>query len=305
VGEAVRGVATQKGLSSMRLRNLVPRQLQPVARAAYNRLGAATASMRLQPQFLVIGAQRCGTTSIFKALADHPQVLRPPVEKGIDYFTLNYHRGEGWYNGHFPLAGLAGRRTASFGSPVAFEACTYYLFHPFAIERIARDLPSVKLVVMLRDPVERAFSAYKHEYARGFEQESSFERALDLEDERLVGEYERMRDDVTYESIAHRHHAYLRRGQYAEQLERVFTLFSPDQMHILDSESFFADARSEYQRLITFLGLSQHEPQKFDQLNARPSSPMPECIRQRLIDHYAPHDEKLAKLLGRPVGWTH
>ncbi|MEP6664811.1 MAG: sulfotransferase [Nocardioidaceae bacterium] len=288
----------------MRLRKLVPGPLQPVARATYNRLGAVTASLRLQPQFLVIGAQRCGTTSVFKTLAEHPQVLRPPVEKGIDYFTLNYFRGEGWYNGHFPLAGPARRRTNGSGPPVAFEACTYYLFHPFAIERIARDIPSVKLVVMLRDPVERAFSAYKHEYARGFEQESSFERALDLEDERLVGEYERMRDDVTYESVPHRHHAYVRRGQYAEQLERVFTLFSADQVHILNSESFFADAASEYQRLITFLGLSKHEPQKFDQYNARPSSPMPESIRQRLVEHYAPHDEKLATLLGRPVSWA-
>lgn len=187
---------------------------------------------------------------------------------------------------------------------MAFEACTYYLFHPFALDRIAQDLPNIKLVVMLRDPVERAFSAYKHEFARGFETEDNFERALDLEDERLLGEFERMSDDVTYESIAHRHHAYLHRGQYAEQLERVFTLFSTEQVHILDSESFFADPAAEYRRLTTFLGLSDHEPEKFEQHNARPSTPMPKAARQRLTEHYAPHDAKLAKLLGRPVGWA-
>ena len=80
---------------------------------------------------------------------------------------------------------------------MAFEACTYYLFHPFAMERIAADFPDIKLVAMLRDPVERAYSAYKHELARGFETEADFDRALELEDERLDGEIERMRPTPT------------------------------------------------------------------------------------------------------------
>src|SRR6185295_13954928 len=105
-----------------------------------------------------------------------------------------------WYRGHFPLRWPAERRMPASTTPDAFEACTYYLFHPFAMERIAADYPDLKLVAMLRDPVERAYSAYKHELARGFEWET-FERALDLEEERLVGEVERMHRDVTYESF--------------------------------------------------------------------------------------------------------
>jgi hypothetical protein len=256
----------------------------------------------MEPSFLVIGGQRCGTTTIFKSLSDHPQVMRPPVEKGTDYFTLHYTRGRAWYRGHFPVAGSARRRAGS-SAPVAFEACTYYLFHPFAIERIAADFPDIKLVAMLRDPVERAYSAYKHEFARGFETEADFGRALDLEDERLQDEIERMRLDPDYESHAHRHQAYTRRGQYAEQLERVLQHFPAKQLHVMESERFFAEPENEFASLLQFLELDPWSPEVFDQHNARPSAPMPEPVRDRLRAHYESHDAQLALLLGRQPGW--
>lgn len=287
----------------MSLRDLVPDRLHGTVRETYTRVGAATAPLRLRPGFMVVGGQRCGTTSLFRALSEHPRVLRPPVNKGTDYYTLHYHRGPEWYQGHFPLRRIGGRANSHDGV-VAFEACTYYLFHPFALERIAREFPSMKLVVMLRDPVERAFSAYKHELARGFEWEGDFERALALEDERLIGETERMANDVAYESFAHRHHAYRRRGLYAEQLERAFNLFPPDQIHILDSEQFFAEPAKEYRRLLDFLDLSAFEPRRFDQHNARPSSSMPSAARRTLEAYYAPHDERLAELTGRTPYWA-
>jgi hypothetical protein len=258
----------------------------------------------MEPSFLVIGGQRCGTTTIFKSLSDHPQVVRPPVEKGTDYYTLYYARGHSWYRGHF--ATKAAGRVRSMrggGEAVAFEACTYYLFHPFAIERIAQDYPDIKLVAMLRDPVERAFSAYKHEFARGFETEPDFERALALEDGRLEGEIEKMAADPSYESIPHRHHAYARRGQYAEQLERVFAHFPRSQVHVLESESFFRDPLGEFGQLVDFLGLDKWAPESISQHNARPSEPMPAGAKKRLEAHYASHDDRLAALLGRQPGW--
>jgi hypothetical protein len=227
----------------------------------------------------------------------HPQVTRPAFHKGINYFDLNYHRGFRWYQGHFALARIAERKTASFGGPVAFEASGYYLYHPFALERLARDLPHVKLVVMLRDPVERAFSAYKHEYARGFEWES-FEKALELEDGRLAGELERMRDDPAYESFSHRHHSYRHRGHYAEQLERAFGFFPRAQVHVIDSQTYFEQPASEYRSLLAFLGLQPFVPSGFGQYNGRPSAPMAPGTRRFLADYYAPHQERLTKLLG-------
>src|SRR5579875_2227906 len=139
------------------IRKAAPKSLHHGARYGYVRLGAVTATLRPEPDFILIGAQRCGTTSLFRALTCHPQVVRPTFNKGINYFDLNYYRGSHWYRGHFPIAELTRRRTARYGGPAVFEASGYYLYHPFAIERLARDLPSAKLVTMLRDPVERSF----------------------------------------------------------------------------------------------------------------------------------------------------
>jgi hypothetical protein len=278
---------------------MLPRSLHRVSRKAYVRSGTATAGIRMEPSFMMIGASRCGTTSLFAALAAHPQVFRPAVNKGVNYFDLNYFRGPDWYRGHFPIARLA--RTRASGA-VSFEASGYYMFHPFALQRVALDMPSTKLVVMLRDPVERAYSAYKHETARGFEWES-FERALDIEDERLVGEIDRMAQDPTYVSFAHRHQTYVHRGHYAEQLERARNLFPGNQIHVIESEVFFREPALEYRRLLDFLELDPFQPEVFDKRNARPSSPMPDRERERLAAHFKPHDDHLAEVLGRRSTW--
>jgi hypothetical protein len=283
-------------------RGVISGPLYQAAGRAYLQLGEATAGLRLLPTFMMIGASRCGTTSLFRTLREHPQVLRAPFHKGVNYFDLNYYRGMRWYQGHFPVAEVARRRTARQGGPAAFEASGYYLYHPFALERLAHDLPGTKLVVMLRDPVERAFSAWKHESARGFEHES-FERALELEDERLAGEVDRMRGDIRYESVPHRHHSYRHRGHYAEQLERAFALFPPEQVHVVSSEAYFERPAREYLKLLSFLGLRHHEQARFRHANARPSQSMPVPTRQMLTEYYAPHDERLAKLLDSPLPW--
>jgi hypothetical protein len=288
--------------AATRVRAGGPEPLTRLGRRAYARVSGATAGLRMVPGFLLIGAQRCGTTSLFRALAAHPQVMPPTFRKGVNYFDLNYRRGAQWYRAHFPLAEVARRRAGHHGPPVAFEASGYYLYHPQAMERLGHDMPAVKLVAMLRDPVERAFSAHKHELARGYEQEC-FERALELEDGRLAGETDRMRADPGYESFAHRHHSYRHRGQYAEQLERFYEFFPRAQVHVIDSATYFSQPVQEYQRLLVFLDLRPFEP-AFAAANSRPGPPMEEECRRMLQEHYQPHDERLAKLLGRQPGWV-
>jgi len=284
------------------LRKAAPEPLRRAGRQAYLRVGTATAPKRLLPSFIMIGGQRCGTTSLFRALTAHPQVVRPAFHKGINFFDLNYHRGMTWYRGHFPVSSIAEAVTARHGGPVSFEASGYYMYHPFALERIARDLPQTKLVVMLRDPVERAYSAYRHELSRGYEWET-FEKALALEDDRLIGELDRMRADVSYESFPHRHHSYRHRGHYADLLQRAFDLFPREQVHVIDSEMFFDKPALEYQRLLEFLGLSPFELSAFGRHNAEPGTPMEPATRQMLEEHYAVHNKRLAELLDWPSQW--
>ncbi len=288
----------------MRMRTLIPDSVRPVMRRSLRRIGGATQRWRALPSFVVVGGQRCGTTTIFQTLSDHPQVLRPVVDKGTDYYTLHFSRGLDWYRAQMPLRATVRARSARRGRAQVFEACTYYMFHPFAIERMAHDLPDAKLVVMLRDPVERAFSAYKHEFARGFESEDDFYTALQLEPNRLAGEVDKMRRDVDYQSFSHRHHAYCSRGQFAEQLSRIYRHYPREQVHVMQSESFFADPAGEFGRLTSFLELQPWRPPAFEQHNARPSTSMPRQARQFLIEHFREHNDALAELIGQRPAWS-
>ena len=287
------------------LREKIPTPMHSLVRGAYRGFSMATKSARTLPDFVMVGGQRCGTTSLFKNLAEHPQVLRPGIDKGTDYYTLHYDKGLDWYRSRFPVRAVGNLRTRSHGPASVFEACTYYMFHPFAIERMAQDLPDAKVVVMLRNPVERAFSAYKHERARGFETEPDFARALELEPARLEGELDRMGADVSYESHPHRHQAYTARGQYAEQVRRVWEHYPREQVLVCFSEDYFARPEQEYDAIRTFLGLSAFQPRAFDKVNARPSKPMPDQAHEMLVRHYRDHDADLAGLLGRQLPWTY
>jgi hypothetical protein len=233
----------------------------------------------------------------------HPLINPAKYHKGVNYFDVNYARGFSWYQGHFPTAASLRRRGRDLaGEPVTFEASGYYMFHPCAAERMAHHLPEVRILAMLRDPVERAYSAWKHELARGYETES-FERALDLEDDRLDGQVDRMLADPGYQSFSHRHHAYVRRGHYAEQLLRLQEHFPRDRIHVIESESFFERPETTYGDVLDFLGLPRVLPDRFDRWNGRPSAPMSAATRTRLREHFDSHDRSLAALLGRGPAW--
>jgi len=227
-------------------------------------------------------------------------VVRPTWWKGIGYFDVNYERGMRWYLAHFPL-----RRRSRAGAPprLAFESSGYYLFHPLAAERIARDLPGVRVVVAVRDPVQRAYSAYKHERARGFE-DKEFGAALALEPERLAADEERVRADPGYESFSHRHHAYLGRSQYSEQIQRYVDALGADRVHVFDADRFFTDPAAEFTALQEWLGVEVQPTDEVEKLNARPGPPLDGELEARLRAHFAPYDLELGRLMGRRPSWV-
>lgn len=291
IGDTVRDV-------SQRARENLPGWAVKGSRATVQGWGFLTAEVRMLPEFLIVGGQRCGTTTLFRVLSDHPQVIRPTLSKGINYFDINYVRGPRWYRAHFPLK-RSWRRT---GSLVTFESSGYYSHHPLAAERIGRDLPGVRLVMMVRDPAERAFSAYKHAIARGLETES-FTRALELEPQRLEGEVEKMTADPRYQSYSYRHQAYVTRGQYAEQIQRLQDAVGPEKVYVMDADSFFSDPVGEFGALTHWLALDPWTPPEVGRWNARTSAPMPPEIRERLDHHFEPHDLALTEVLGHPPSW--
>ena len=268
--------------------------------------GRLTAPGRMVPSFLICGGQRCGTTSLYRALAAHPVVLKAVLHKGVHYFDTSYDRGIGWYRAHFPRQRGADKVSDRYGVPAqTFESSPYYMYHPQAAARIARDLPHAKLLVLVRDPVERAYSQHHHEVARGFEVERDFGAAIALEPARLHRQEERLAADPTYYSFAHQHHAYRARGEYARYLSVMAQHVGRERIHVLESERFFVEPEEVYDEVCEFLGLPTYlERPVFEQHNARPrQADMDPALRRDLTDRYQPHDDALARWLGRIPIW--
>jgi hypothetical protein len=283
----------------------VPGAVRRVVHLGSRSYGRITAGHRVLPSFLLCGGQRCGTTSLYRALAAHPAILKAILHKGVHYFDTGYHRGPDWYRAHFPRQSTVDRLTERLGvSPLVFESSPYYLYHPHAVARIARDLPEVKVIVLVRDPVARAHSHHAHELARGFESEPSFGRALALEPARLRGQYDRMLADPGYRSFAHQHHAYRARGEYPRFLDHLASYLPRQQILVLESALFFRTPEAAYDRILDFLGLPHLGHPGFQRHNARPRPPMPDRVLRDLTAHYQPFDAALTRWLGHPPSWS-
>jgi Sulfotransferase domain len=300
---AAAGAARDRASSLLRDPRFMLPSAKRAAAASLVAIRAGTGGAGMLPSFLIVGAQRCGTTSMVRALGQHPSMFNAILNQEVHFFDDSYGHGLQWYRSHFPLrayARFAARKAAA--PPLAFESSPYYMFHPLAPERIARDLPRVKLLVMLRDPAERAYSAHAHESFVGHETEP-FERALELEAERLDGESERIVAVPGYVSRSHHYHAYRLRGQYVDQLERLERLFGRERILVIDSAAFFEDPAPVYEAVLRFLGLPRATLPSFTRYNARPRAPMSERVRAALREHYQPYDERLARWLGHQPSW--
>lgn len=288
-----------------KLRDNIPEPVKNLVHHSSRTLGRLTASRRLLPGLLLCGGQRCGTTSLYRALASHPVIMKAILHKGVHYFDTSYHKGLDWYRAHFPTRAAALRIADHTGvNPVAFESSPYYLYHPLAAERIATDLPGTKIIVLVRDPVERAYSHHAHEVARGFEDITDFSTALDAENDRLAGEAQRLAADETYYSFSHQHHGYLSRGYYANYLEALTHQVPSEQILVLDSGAFFKDPETTFDTVLRFLQLPWLGDIDFGKHNSRGRpSPLSDSLRAELTNHYAPHDHRLTKWLGKTPSW--
>ena len=221
----------------------VPDPVRKVVRTAVWTTGRLTARWRDLPDFLVIGAQKAGTTALYAYLRWHP-AIDGPFWKEVSFFDRHWTRGEAWYRGQFPL------RTSG---KLVGEASPSYVFHPLAPERVLSLVPGVKLVVLLREPGDRAYSQYQHAVALGRET-LSFEDALAAEDERVRGEVERLRADPKAFSFAWWNQTYASRGLYADQLERWLARFPREQLLAITTEEFGARPGGTYASVLAFLG---------------------------------------------------
>jgi hypothetical protein len=277
------------------------------------RFRLATKHFRILPSFLIIGAQRAGTTSLYHYLSAHPEVDRSTSgidgaawNKELHFFDDRFDRGPTWYRAAFPLASTRKLAELRGRQLISGEATPYYLLHPLVPERVARTLPDVRLIALLREPVERAYSHYQL-MRRERREPLSFPEAIAAEEKRLAGEEERILADPSYRSRKHRNFSYVTRGLYADQLERWFEHFPRGQLLVLRAEDLLAQPAETYAEVLEFLGLARHSLEDFVRHN-RPETPAPAPIepelRARLQERFAEPNARLAALLGRDFGWA-
>ena len=284
------------------------RAVMAQAREALRSFGQATAGMRATPDYFVIGTKRGGTTSMARWLLEHPDVasLFPAREtrKGTYYFDVNYERGESWYRSHFPTRQMLDRRAAKTGRrQIVGEATPYYLYHPHAAARAFELAPDVKIIVLLRDPVQRAHSHWM-ERTRNKVETLDFADAIAAEHERCDGEEQRMIDDPSYVSFGHQHYSYVDQGRYARGLVRWYETFPSNQILTLRSEDMYADPATIYGQVLDFLDLPAHEPASFSAWNNKPKAEFDPTLEADLRAELAPDIAELEELLGRSMNWS-
>jgi hypothetical protein len=278
---------------------VIVKQRVKKAYAARHLWRLATAPVRTVPDFLIIGAQKCGTTFLYQLLVQHPRV-KPAFVKEIHYFDLNFRKGNNWYRSYFPLQ-LRNTRTYITG-----EASPYYLFHPHAAKRASMVVPDAKLIILLRNPVDRAYSHYQHQVKRVPEKARetlTFEEAIEAEERILPSEVSKMLQDEYYQSPSHRTRSYLSRGIYIDQLLVWSSFFPRRRMFVLKSEDLFDDTTNALERVLDFLAIPYWTPEAYSIPNKREYTGVDPVVRQRLEEYYEPHNQRLYEYLGVDFGW--
>ncbi|WP_345762005.1 sulfotransferase domain-containing protein [Diaminobutyricibacter sp. McL0608] len=281
---------------------------------AFRVYGSLTASGRPDPEFLLIGTKRGGTTSLYYDILKQPQVIplfpsarylpKANDTKGIHFFDTNYQRGERWYRSNLPTRAARRRAENRLGKPVVVgEASPYYLFHPLAAERAAAMVPDAKLILLLRDPVMRTYSHWK-ERRRNNAEPLDFLDALDAEDSRLAGEQERMLAEPGYYSYAHEQQSYATQSRYIIPLRRWVELFGIDNVLVIASEDYYADPGAAVEGVARYLGIDYSPLTAPEHRNAAAGEALDPAVQKMLSERFAPDTKELEELIGRKLPWV-
>jgi hypothetical protein len=282
------------------LKNFAQRVVGSVKRRSANKYREVTWRSRILPHFIIIGAQKSGTTSLFHYLSQHPQLIRA-YKKEIHYFDggINpsvdtFEKGPAWYRMHFPL-----ERDVRDDQRV-FEASPLYIFNPLAPQRMHDLIPEARLIAVLRDPTDRAISQYFHVKRRGFEPLPILE-ALQAEEERLKPVLEAK----AYNDERYRVFSYKSRGVYHEQIKTYLPFFPMSRLLILNSGALFAEPAETLRKVFEFVGVDPD----YTVANLKPrnvaanKTDVDPAVYAYLDDYFRPHNEALYELIGQDYGW--
>lgn len=201
--------------------------------------------------FVIVGVQKCGTTFLYNILRQHPSIF-VANKKELNFFNLNYYDGIDAYKENF---------SKMTSENVYGEASPNYLANPNALKRLAQHFPDAKIIMLTRNPLERAYSHYWHEVKLGYEY-LTFQEALEAEEARLSGEWEKMMVDPSYYSFNYDHYSYVTRGKYSSSMELISRFFP--EKNIFKTETSELSKNKKLQNLLSFLGVENHDFSQHD-----------------------------------------
>lgn len=246
------------------------------------------------PDFIVVGAQKAGTGALRSYLRQHPLIVTSH-EKEVHFFDFNFKKGAKWYEQQFP------ERPSS--DHVMGEKTPSYIFDPRIPKRVFSLYPNVKIIMILRNPVSRAYSHY-HFNLRRNKEHLSFEEALEAEPKRLVGERRKMKQDPSYRAIKYKRYSYLTRGMYADQIKRWLKYFPREQILIINCEDLSTNPLKPVNEVLAFLGLDPLGSLGKSEKKPSHYSPMNPETREKLIEFFRPYNQELEELTGIDFNWN-
>lgn len=256
-----------------------------------------TGFIRPLPDFIIIGVPRAGTTSLYNYLTEHPSIL-PSLWKEVTFFSGNYNKGVTWYRSHFPLK-LINKIINPKEKFLTGEATPNYLYHPLVPKRIYKLIPNVKMILLLKNPVDRANSHYWQAVRKNCET-LSFEEVI-----KKQMSIEPLSDEELFFSkgtgIAHQ---YISGGIYINRIKRYFEIFPHEQILILKSEDLYENPTKIMKIVYEFLNIPSWELKSLIKYNYHEDQKrMDNSLRKELVEYFKPHNEKLYKYLNKNFYW--
>jgi|LUMJ01.1.fsa_nt_gb hypothetical protein len=277
--------------------------LYSVGKSFYRIYCDITGPLHSLPDFLIIGASRSGGTTLYENLTQHPNILSAAFME-ILFFEDQYHKGIGWYRGHFPH--IWKKYTKFKKKKLTGEASPRYFVSPRTPMRIAKLIPDVKLIIILRDPIDRVYSQYQQKVAQG-DETRSFDEIVDcgIADGEIKAKnaFERMKKDSNYYTLDYNLRAYLTHSRYVEHIEYWMKYFPKNQFLILDSKEFNESPNKIFEKVFDFLNLPKFTNIDYSKYNSRKYDDMKSSTRKKLIEYFKPYNVRLYKLLGKEFDW--
>lgn len=262
---------------------------------------AITGPLRVLPDSIVIGVGRGGTTSLFHYLGQH-KCIRKSAYDEIGFFDDNFHLGLNWYRSMFPTKFTKKSIERKYGKFIAYEVTPWYIRRPWDARRIHDLIPNVKLIAVLRNPVDRAYSHY-HLARRIRGLTTSFEDVIE-DDMKKIKEYREKKgkiDDIYFKTIVQ--NSFLARGFYAEQLEQWYRIFNREQILAVPSEDLSEKTQETLNKIFTFLDLLPENIPNLEKVNVAKYPPMEQNTRTKLLDFYTGYNRDLFNMLNQEFPW--